>query len=67
MAGKFGESVTNPKRTIERREKEAEGSASTKDAPAKKGDMSQAQFSGYGKKDKAKDAAGLAKALKKRG
>ena len=66
MPGKFGESVTNPKRTIERREKEAEGGASTKAAPAKKGDMTQAQFSGYNK-GKDKNTKGLEKALKKRG
>lgn len=67
MATMKENSLTNPKRTLARRESEAEG---TSTPPAKKAapasDMSQSKFSGYDKPRK-KNAAGLEKALKKRG
>lgn len=64
MAGKFGESVTNPKRTLARREAEAD-SDPTKTVKVREA-ASPIKFTG-GTKDKAKDAAGLKAALKKRG
>lgn len=63
--------VTNPKRVLQKREDEAmNGKKPASAAPAPKGGMSQAQFSGYDKpeteEDKKRKAADLARLLRGR-
>ena len=70
MSGNFGESVTNPKRTLERREAEAGTSASPPvqgKAESSSTSMNQAEFSGYNKAPKRGSTEGPGQALKKRG